>query len=404
MAERRRRLELVCGAVLFGLLAWYGYARFINGRRGEELNFSCFAYRDINRNGVYDVGDRPYAGLEVELQRPAGDPVTESSNISGFANFRMSSRKRSSAIPEAGRYTFTVRAPRNWTITSGNGVQAVSFRRLEGAPVGIVAEQTLVPVGVAPELTISGTVRTDATTSLPSPVTLRVSSPSGTTSDVPVSASGMFSLPAEPGEWHLTLARRNEPAISRTVHVADYAVVLSRVELGTSQPAVKPLRHRVDFDTLTSSDTLHEIPQGHAGLNWRNWVATHQKLYKSPGMINGTVSGEYFAYNSSGHPASIWSDRPFDLGGVYIGVAWPKAEGYDIEIKAWRDDRLVHADRLRGQTAGPVYFDADYRDVTRVEVSSTAYWQVVIDDLEFRTAGPDVPAGTGAPASGPAAH
>ncbi len=404
MAERKRVLELVCGAVLVGLLAWFGYARFINGRRGEELNFSCFAYRDVNRNGAYDAGDRPYAGLEVEVQRPAGDTVTASSNISGFANFGMSSRRRSSPITEGGRYTFTVRAPKNWAITSGNVVQAVSFRRLEGAPVGIVADQTLVPVGVAPELTISGTVRIDGATSPPSAVAVRASSPSGTTTDIPVSASGTFSLPAEPGEWQLTFARGNGPAVTRTVNVRDCAVVLSRMELGTERPAIKPLRHRVDFDTLTTSDTLHEIPQGYAGLNWRNWVATHQKLYKSPGMINGTVSAEYFAYNSSGHPASIWSDRPFDLSGVYVGVAWPKAEAHDIEIKAWQGDRLVHADRLRGQTAGPVYFDADYRDVTRVEVSSAAYWQVVIDDLEFRTDGPNTTAGTGAPAGGPAAH
>ncbi len=38
----------------------------------RELNISCFAYRDINRNGRYDTVDRPYAGLQVTLRRPDG--------------------------------------------------------------------------------------------------------------------------------------------------------------------------------------------------------------------------------------------------------------------------------------------------------------------------------------------
>jgi hypothetical protein len=32
----------------------------------ESLNISCWAYRDVNRNGVYDVGDRSWVGLRVE--------------------------------------------------------------------------------------------------------------------------------------------------------------------------------------------------------------------------------------------------------------------------------------------------------------------------------------------------
>ncbi len=34
------------------------------------------------------------------------------------------------------------------------------------------------------------------------------------------------------------------------------------------------------------------------------------------------TSGEFVAYNSSGHPAAISSDEPFDFVGGYFGVAW----------------------------------------------------------------------------------
>ena len=377
-----KTLEVLCWTAAVGLGAVYLYSRLVGD--SEELNISCFAYRDVNRNGVYDVGDRPYAGLTMVLDRPSGGAVTAASNLSGFTNFPMS-RRGSAAITRPGRYTITVNPPRNWTITSGNPAQTVSFRRLDSAPVGLVAEHTFVPVGVAPDLTISGRVVIDASEPRREASTLRAVSPEGAVKDVPISESGQFSMPAEPGEWHLGYTRADGTTASRAIIVRDHAVVMSSIGSGALPPPAKPVRHTATFDTLTTSDALMEIPRGYAGLDWTNWVATHQTLYNSTGMLNGAVSPEYVAYNSSGHPAAIASDQAFDLGGVYVGVAWPGAEPHEILVKAWRDDRLAYEDRLRGVTAGPIYFDADYRQITRIEFASAAYWQIVFDDLEFRT-------------------
>lgn len=379
---RRRGLEMVTGTILLGVVAWYAYARWGLGSSTGELNISCFAYRDVNRNGIYDVPDRPYAGLRVTLQGPRGASVTTQSNIAGFANFPMSARSWSAPVARPGGYTFTVTAPEGWVVTSRNARQTTSFVLLDSAPAGIVAESTLTPVGVAPELSISGAVLSHG--GVPG-TTLRAVAPDGSERDVPVSGAGTFSFPVVPGEWGLAFLRGHQIVARRSVHVGHYAVVLSRVEPGARVPDAKPVLRRADFDALTSSDTLYEIPTGYLGLDWTNWVATHHKLYESAGMVNGTVSAEYFAYNSSGHPATIASSRAFDLAGVYLGVAWPRAEPHGIEIRAWRDTRLVYADVVTARTAGPIHFDADYRDVTRVDVRSRAYWQVVIDDLEFRT-------------------
>ncbi len=376
-------------SITLGLLAgggWYLWDWWRN--RGTELNISCFVYRDVNRNGIYDMADRPYAGLPVALLRPKGDVVESFSNISGFTNFAMSARKWAAPINEPGSYRVEARPPKGWSVTSRNGEQEFSFARLDGSPAGLIAERTLIPVGVAPDLTIAGTVAVDR-----GPVTIRAVSPTGDLEYPRVEASGAFAFPAGAGEWQLTFSQ-GAAQLVRRVTVRDYAVVLSRVTVDAAEPPARPEALVVDFDSLTPSDTLYEIPRGYAGLDWYNWVATHQKMYKSEGMINGTTSSEYFAYNSSGHPATISRTQPFDLAGTYLGVAWPAAERFDVEVKAWRGNQVAYTDRLRASTAGPVYFDADYRGITRVEMRSLGYWQVVLDDLVYRTdASPEAAAG-----------
>lgn len=391
----RRWLELLVTAGLIAGGAWYVWDWWRN--RGSELNISCFAYRDINRNGIYDTADRPYAGLEVALFRPRGDAVGAVSNISGFTNFPMSATKWAAPINEPGAYRIEARPPKGWVVTSRNGEQEFSFKRLDGSPAGLVAERTLIPVGIAPELTISGSVAVDG-----APVTIRALSPSGDLEYPKVEASGAFTFPAEAGEWQLTFSQRAAQVVRR-VTVRDYAVVLSRVVVGATAPPSRTESRVVDFDTLTPSDTLYEVPRGYAGLDWYNWVATHQKMYKSDGMINGTTSSEYFAYNSSGHPATISRAQPFDLAGTHIGVAWPNAERFDIEVRAWRGTDLAYTDRLRGRVAGPVYFDADYRGITRIEMRSLGYWQVVLDDLMYRI-DPTAPAADGPAPAGASAR
>jgi len=122
----------------------------------RSMNISCFAYRDINRNGRYDISDRPYAGLEVSLEHPDGGKSITESNVSGFANFAMSLNNDAHEITACGPYCITARPAEGWQITSGTASQELIIKELEGSPAGLIAEQTLQPVGVAPELTISG--------------------------------------------------------------------------------------------------------------------------------------------------------------------------------------------------------------------------------------------------------
>lgn len=379
-----RMFGAVAGAALVILLGLYAYERVrTSGSPDLKLNVSCFAYRDLNRNGSYDLGERAYAGIEVTMRTPAGTKVVATSNVAGFANFTMSRRARSADIRGEGSATIAVRPPAGWTITTGNGEQAGTFRFLAGSPAGIVMEKTFQPVGIAPELTIGGRIELDTAGGSPVRGELRATSPRGTATMIAVSPTGRFSFPAESGEWRLDYTAGTTP-IQRRIQVGSYPVEVGTLATARAEADVRPRAAIATFDSLGRSNQVVEVPNGYAGLQWYNWVAIYQHTLESVGMVNATVSGEYVAYNSSGHAATVSSGQPFDFVGGYVGALWPEGERGDVMVRAWRADRLVYEDRFRVRIAGPVYFDADYRDVTRIEFASATYWQLGIDDLQFR--------------------
>ncbi len=313
-------LAVVGGAAIIGIALFGGSdsdtAVPVGDPARESLNISCFAYRDLDANGSYDLGDRPYAALRVD---GAGTDaaVTTSSNAGGFANFEMLLGGDNVLVAAAGSFTFEAVPPDGWQLTSGTAARSIDFVELEGSPAGIVSTEQCEPFGLAP---------------------------------------------------------------------VDPLVVMSQSAEARSGFEPLPNTEIVDFDDFTTANTITEIPNGYAGVDWANWVSTHRILYGGPGYVNGNTSGEFVAYNSSGHPATISSDEPFDVVGGYFSVAWPDGELHDITVQAWRGDSLVATDSFRARTSGPLYFDADYRSVTRVEIASAANWQFVLDDLELRTA------------------
>ena len=349
-----------------------------------KMNISCFVYRDINRNGTYDIADRPYSGLPFQLHRPDKGRRNGRSNISGFANFKMSLNNPEFPIDTPGQYQFIAQPPAGWQITSANRKQTTTIRELQGSPGGLVATKTLEPLGIAPVLFVRGTIEDETVAGLTA-----VSS-TGERIPVKVRPDGAYIFKAGRGKWELELTLEDGDTRRRMVQVGDYPVLLSRWSTradyvtATDDQGIDVVR----FDDLTTSDTLYELPNGYAGLNWRNWISTHQKFYSGDGYINNTTSGEYLIYNSSVHPAEISSEQAFDFYGAYLGVAWPRAEQGDIYIKAWRGGDLAYEDSLRASRLGPIYFAAQYRGVTRIEFRTEKYWQVVLDDVRIAVPAP----------------
>lgn len=346
--------------------------RVWGGFSGGEMNTSVLVFRDINRNGVYDMGDQPMPNVAVELGKPQGDTHLERTNVSGFANFRMSVLKRDREVTDPGRYTLQVKPPPGWSVTTGNERQESDYVVTPGAPGDMIARKTTHPVGLAQDLTISGMA--------PAGAEIAATGPDGAHRVTKADRDGRYQLPAAPGEWQIEVASQR-----RKVSVAAAPFVLA-VFTGkaTSDSAPLPADHVVGFDDLATSGVF-EVPSGYGGLDWYNLVAMHQRFTGGPGYINTAMSGDFIAYNSSGHPATVSSRTPFDFTGAYFGAGWDAAEGETLHVKAWRGEEPAYEDQVTLSALGPVYFAADYRRITRMEIRTEHYWQAAIDDFAYRT-------------------
>jgi hypothetical protein len=341
-----------------------------------ELGVSGFAFRDLNRNGVYDLVDRPMADVVFELTGPEHSYAIKRSNINGFANFGMSARKEDADVIRPGRYRYQTIIPPDWTLTTGNAAQTTFMELSPGSPAGMISTTQAAPVGLAPVLKVEGQVQ--------QPAILLATGPNGTKQEILLDKEGHFSIPVTSGTWLLVAVEKSTGwQTERRISVGEMPVRLSKIIFENSAPTPAPAAHLVGFDDLLKTITVLEIPVGYGHLGWRNWVATHNLKYGGGGYVNTTVSGEFVAYNSSGHPVRIYRDKPFDFRGGYFGVAWKEAEGETLTIKGWRNDQLIYEDSLQLSTLGPVYFDADYRAVTRLEFATLHYWQFVCDDLSI---------------------
>lgn len=368
---------MVCGAARAGSAEDYYPVRAWGSFSGGQMNTSLLVFRDLNRNGVYDMGDRPMSRVAVELDKPNGDTIMRLTNSGGFANFRMSVKQRDLEVVEPGHYRFKVVPPPGFSVTTGNASQESDYVVSPGAPGDMIALSTTHPVGLAADLTISGAVAAGASVSL--------TGPDGVTAAAKVGQDGRFSAPVAPGEWQVDFSAGGLTE-RRKVVAATAPIVLSTFS-GKAGPAGEPLpnQHVIGFDDLMTMTGVVEIPSGYGGLDWYNLVAMHQRFTDGPGYVNTTMSGEFIAYNSSGHPGQVSSDKPFDFTGAYFGAGWDDAEGETLILKAWRGDQPVYEDQLVLSANGPVYFAADYRRITRLEIRTQHYWQVAIDDFAYRT-------------------
>jgi hypothetical protein len=348
-----------------------------------EMPLSIFVFRDMDGDGNYTIKDRPFANVVVEVLGPAGPRAALRSNISGFVNCMASAVLKDRLITQPGAWHIRVVPPPGWAITTGNAQQVIVVVAMPGAPGGLVARVLPDPVGLAPIPSIRGRIaRPDQAPS----AKVLATGPDGNRSSLAVGSGGTFSVPVTQGAWLVDIAEVGARDRRHHVPVDGYPVVLPLLPPDPRRPAAGA-RRLIDFDDLIAHPAVAKIPNGYGGLNWRNWVVTHNRTYQGEGYINGTVSGDYVAYNGSGHPAVIDSENPFDFIGGYFTVAWSDAEGETLHVRAWRQDALVHEDTLSLSAMGPVFFSAHYQGITRMELRTAHYWQAVADALTFAVPG-----------------
>lgn len=355
----------------------YYATRQWSGTNDGSMNLSSFVFRDLDRDGDYNLGDAVFVEVAVELSAPDGSHVMRRTNSSGYANFPASLTLEDGVITEAGLHMVRVVPPPGWEVTTGNAIQTIRVSELHGAPGDLVADALPDPVGLAPVLEIRGKLDPALHASI---ADIRATGPGGKVVSAAADGEGGYRIPVSPGAWIVRDGEGGE--MTHDVDVGRLPVVMPLRWSGEEADHAGSVT--VGFDDLLVSDAVVKVPNGYHGLGWRNWVTIHNR-FSGAGYINSTISGEFVAYTSSGHPAAIHRDEPFDFVGGHFGLAWSNAEGETLRVRAWRGDELLHEDAFALSAYGSVYFAADYRQITWLEFATDHYWQAVADDLTFVT-------------------
>lgn len=350
-----------------------------NWNRGgpSSLNISVFAFSDRNRNGAYDLGDKPLNRIAFRLSRPDGSSRIERSNINGYTNFAMHRGGDDADITEVGKaYEFELIAPPGWSVTTGNERQSTQFRAIAGAVAGMGAVTPPGVVGLAPAPILYGRWPSHGGQFLVA------RGAANRETRIAIDSLGRFRSRLAPGTWHLS---SEDGDLQREVTMGYAPVMLAAPLPPLTEPRDKRARPRitVDFDDVDRS-FIEKLPAGYAGLAWDYLLAVDNQFYKGPGYVNGLMSGAKVAYNSSGHPVTISAVEPgsnFDFLGGYFSVAWHNAEGEELIVRAWRGDEQVGEERVTLSHLHPIYLQTNYLGISRLTLETAHYWQFVADDL-----------------------
>ena len=353
-----------------------------------KLNISVYVFHDKNRNGVFDIGDFPMAAVETDLIKPDGMVVSEKSNKDGYTNFKMAlgSSFYKDIDKDGELYIFNTKNPPNWEITTNNKKQKIVFLRKIGSPGGLVAAEAPNWVGLAPNLTIKGSIA-KIKNKVPKDISIEVVDPNGKKKKIKVGENGNFLFPANQGLWKL-IFKSNSLKWEKTKTIKVNHAPIEIINIIPGEKELNPHKKTVveNFDWIKYS-SLEKIPNGHLGLNWDYLLAMHNKKISGPGYINVLHSGHGIGYNSSGHPVTIraFKGKSFDFIGGYFTVGWDKANGEELKIEAFRKGKKIFENSFQLSHLGPKWLEADLRKIDKLILSTKHYWQFATEDLHFRT-------------------
>lgn len=104
-------------------------------------------------------------------------------------------------------------------------------------------------------------------------------------------------------------------------------------------------------------------------FSWNNFNVLNTASYQPSGYVNGTVSGDYVAYNRFGDPASLSSFSSFVFNGAYFTGAWNN--GLSITVNGFLNGVQTLSETFQVNTDAPLW--------------KSFGWTV--DSLSFSTAG-----------------
>jgi hypothetical protein len=118
------------------------------------------------------------------------------------------------------------------------------------------------------------------------------------------------------------------------------------------------------FDDITTRYSAL-VPNGYGGLNWDDFYVLYgrQPSYANSGYDNGTVSGDYAAFNSGAYEATV-SDGLFDFNSIYLTAAW--SDGLNIRVRGLNSGTVLYDNVVTVDTTGPTLFDFNYLGIDQL--------------------------------------
>ena len=123
----------------------------------------------------------------------------------------------------------------------------------------------------------------------------------------------------------------------------------------------------LSFDDVTTSTIGDSIPSGYGGFDWSNMSVLHKDLHAGSGYENGTVSGDYVAFNNDGTAASV-SDGNFSFTGAYLTAAWNT--GLSVNLKGYSSGSLIYDQTVVVDTDAPTWFNFNFNNIDNLVFES----------------------------------
>jgi hypothetical protein len=183
-------------------------------------------------------------------------------------------------------------------------------------------------------------------------------------------------------DWHISLEVTGGKTRDLGVIVPGFRnIVLSAP--GDSAVPDPISRKVVSFDAVLTTSDVREMPRLGDGLTFHNLVVAHRRFYGGPGYVNCVTSGEYLAYTSSGHPATITKSGGYTPVSMELGYAWDGARSGHAILEGYLNGKRVHRVRLNLSAGYPVTFMPRWGRVDQLVLRHSTYWQVLVDDFTY---------------------
>lgn len=155
----------------------------------------------------------------------------------------------------------------------------------------------------------------------------------------------------------------NALTLVKKLSVAALSVVAIATALGEKAEAVV-----LTFDDIETTYGFGAIEDGYGDLNWDNFGYVNKAFHPSSGYENGSVSGEYTAFNWYAQPAEVTGEL-FDFDGAFLSAAWNNGlsilvEGFVGKVLKYSQEVVVNPDK-------PNWFAFNYTEVDRLRFTSS---------------------------------